>query len=148
MAPTTNKLSTGRNAPILASGRHLFCGEDHHRTDPTYVWSSVDFVSTTPPTYHMMHFQSEVDMLNFSSACSHIRLVIDDINWHFQKRHFPEVIKFEKYRNTWLPLIVTFIDQWGLRRVPSDIAWAVNDVQKAMDVKITFFPLCRPYFPS
>ena len=85
MAPKTNKLSTGCNAPDFASGRHLFCGEDHHRTDPTYVWSSVDFVSTTPPTYHMMHFQSEVDMLNFSSACSEIRFVIDDINWHFQK---------------------------------------------------------------
>ena len=128
MAPKTNKLSTGRNAPILASGRHLFCGEDHHRTDPTYVWSSVDFVSTTPPTYHMMHFQSEVDMLNFSSECSQIRRVIAAINLQFQKRHFAEVIKFEKYRNTWLPLIVTFIDQWGLARVPSDIAWAVNDV--------------------
>ena len=145
MAP--KKPPSGRNAPNHPPGRHLFCGEDHHRTDPTYVWSSVDFISTTPPTYHMMHFQSEVDMLNFSSECSEIRRVIAAINMQFEKRNSVEAIKFQKYRNTWLPLIVTFIDRWGLARVPSDIAWAVNDVQSAIDVETISFPPCRPYFP-
>ena len=144
MAP--QKLPSGRNVPNHPPCRHLFCGEDHHRTDPTYVWSSVDYISTTPPTYHMMQFQSEVDMLNFPSECSEIRRVIAAIKLQFEKSNSVEAIKNKKCRNMWLPLIVTFIDRWGLARVPSDIAWAVNDVQKAIDVETTSFPLCLPYY--
>ena len=84
-----NHHNAGRNAPVPKSsnirhGHYFFCGEDHHRTDPSYVWSSVDLVSTDPPTYHMMHFQTEVDMLKFSFDCSEICWVIADINCEFE----------------------------------------------------------------
>ena len=143
----------GRNGPVpkppnLPPGLHLFNGDDEHRTDSTYVWSSVDHVSTSPPTFHMMYFRTQVDMMNFSSDINGIRRVIATINIQFENGNFSEEDKKQKFRIAWLPMIETLINQWGIRRVPSDIAWAVNDVQKSIDVEITFFPPTRPYFSS
>ena len=43
-------------------------------------------------------------------------------------------------------MIGTLIDPWRLARVPSDIAWAVNDVQKPVDVKTISFPPYLLYY--
>ena len=94
----------------------------------------------------MMHFQTEVDMLKFSVDCREIRRVIADINCEFETRRMSEVIKFDNYRIQWLPLIESFIGKWGLARVTSDIAWAVNDVQEAIHVETTCFPPFLPYY--
>ena len=123
MSPLRNNYhNAGRNAPVpkssnICHGNYFFCGLDHHRTDPSYIWPSVDLVSTDPPTYHMMHFQTEVDMLKFSVDCSEIRRVIADINCEFESGRMSEVIKFHNYRIIWLPLIESFIGKWGLSRV-------------------------------
>ena len=76
----------------------------------------------------MMHFQTEVGMLKFSVDCREIRQAISDINCEFESGRMSEVIKFDYNRIQWLPLIESFIGKWGLARVTSDIAWAVNDV--------------------
>ena len=145
--------NSGRNGPVpkpfnLPPGLYLFNGDDEHRTDSTYVWSSVDHVSTSPPTFHMMYFRSQVDMMNFSSDINDIRRVIATINVQIENGNFSEEDKKQKFRISWLPMIETLINQWGIRRVPSDIAWAVNDVQQSIDVAITIFPPTRPYFSS
>ena len=146
-----NHHNGGRNGPVpksshIRQGHYLFCEEDHHRTDPSYVWSSIDMVSTNPPTYHMMHFQTKVNMLKFSVDCCEIRRVIAGINCEFQAGRMSEMSKFKNYRVEWLPLIESFIGNWGLARVPSDIFWAVNEVQEAIHVETTYFPPFLPYY--
>ena len=145
-----NHHNRGRNGPVpkssnIRQGYYLFCGEDHHRTDLSYVWSSIDMVSTNPPTYHTMHFQTKDNMLKFSADCSEIRGVISGINCDFQAGRMSETRKFKLYQDEWLPLIECFIINWGIARVPSDICWAVNDVQEAINVDTTRFPPFQLY---
>ena len=151
MVKNRNKIQTshdahGQKTHSIPYSNNIFYREDHHRTDPSYVWSSIDLVSTDPPTYHMMHFQSEFDMLNVSADCNNIRSIVSDINSQYEKGNVSEATKFDHYKNTWLPIIGALIDQWGLVLVLSDIAWAVNDVQKSIDVKTISFPPCLPYY--
>ena len=106
MSPNSKKFLSGRNIgrngpvpkpPNLPPGLYLFNGDDEHRTDSTYVWLSVDHVSTSPPTFHMMYFRTQVDMMNFPPDINEIRRVIATINIQIENGIFPKKTKNKNF---------------------------------------------------
>ena len=61
-------------------GRYVFCGTEEPRSSQLFESTTLDVVSTSPPTHHRACFLNHGDMLKWCAQINSIRARIHDIN--------------------------------------------------------------------
>ena len=124
----------------MPPSRYVFCGREEHRSSPLFESTTLDIISTSPPTYHRASFLNHDDMLKWCAQINSIRARICDINEDRDVGRISET----KWKNllwqSWLRSIETLIVDWGAERVPTDTRWACNDVRRYLNIPPLNFP--------
>ena len=121
-------------------GRYVFCGTEEHRSSPLFESTTLDVVSTSPPTYHRASFLNHGDMLNWCAQINYIRARIRNINEDRDAGRISEIRRKHLLRLGWLQSIYSLVAEWGAERVPTDIRWACNDVCVFLNIPPLNFP--------